>query len=56
MFRSCRFTRSSEEGFFTRKRIEVGPEDDGLFMLESGQADVYKQKPGGPMPGDKVFT
>jgi cAMP-dependent protein kinase regulator len=34
----------------------VGPEDDGLFMLESGQADVYKQKPGGPMPGDKVFT
>ena len=35
---------------------EVGDEDDGLYMLETGTMNVYKQQPGGEAPGAHVFT
>lgn len=46
----------SAETVVISQGAEVVDDEDGLFMLETGELNVYKRKPDGEGDGDHVFT
>lgn len=52
-FQEHRLTNGSE---VIKQGAHVTPDEPGLFVIESGQLDVFKAAPGEEHPGKKVFT